>query len=296
MISNPIDPIQDIDPPIEFLGRAAKRFLEFTLLLLSAAAVCVLVGITGRAVLDAVAADPTRRVPPLWGLSLICVQMLAALWMLSLLKRGDSLRTLFRIRLRATLGLAVGATALILAAALLVDCPAILTNGFYPINPNVHPELWETTLATMAISAFLEELFHRALLQPLIARLFSSEVAGLVGAAVIFTAMHAKKDVVLIIPGALLLGLVFLRTRSVVCTTVLHLAMTVTLDLLKGRSLMVSPLLSPEEFAPMRPAIGLALVLLAIAFECWHRRADRRAMPTPPNERIANAAAEPTSV
>jgi len=176
------------------------------------------------------------------------------------------------------------------------NSPPILTNGCYPINPNVHPELWTTTLATMPVSAFLEELFHRALLQPLIARLFSSEVAGLIGAAVIFTAMHAWKDAVLVIPGALLLGLIFMRTRSVVCTTVLHLAMNVTLDLLKGRSLMVSPLLSSEEFSPMRPAIGLALVLLAIAFECWSRRVDRRATPTPPNERIASAAAEPTSV
>lgn len=66
-------------------------------------------------------------------------------------------------------------------------------------------------------------------------------------------------------------------------------------DLLKGRSLMVSPLLSAEEFAPMRPAIGLALVLLAIAFECWHRRAGRRATLAPPNERAAIAAAESTS-
>ncbi|HEY1394545.1 CPBP family intramembrane glutamic endopeptidase [Roseateles sp.] len=304
MISNPFGQAPNICSPIEFLGRSARRLLEFTLLLLVAAAACLLTGFIALVLLNAVAVDPARSQSPVLNLSLMCLQILAALWILSLIKRGYSLRTLFQIRWHATVGLAISATVLIVIAALLVDLEAICMNEWHPIKPNLHPEVWRTALATMALSAFFEELFHRALLQPLITRLFASEAAGLIGAAAIFTAMHAWKDAVLVFPGALLFGLVFLHTRSVVCTTALHLAMNVTLDLLKGQHLMVSPLLSAEEFAPMRPAIGLALLLLTIAFELLHRSADRRAdqradgraMRTPPNERTAIDGGATTSV
>ena len=221
--------------------------------------------------------------------------MLPALWLLAVINRGYPLRTLLRVHVRTTSGLVVAAVVSITLAASLVDVEALRSNGFYPIDPRVHPGVWTSAVATMTLSALFEELFHRALLQPLLARLFANQLAGLLGAALIFTVMHPLTNAVLVVPGALLLGTVFLRTRSVVCTTMLHLAMNVTVDLLKGNHLMVSPLLSAEEFAPMRPAIGGALLLLTIAFELWYRRDDRRAWPSPPNERTPIASGATTS-
>lgn len=280
---------------LDMSGRGARRLLEFVALLFVVAAIGFLVQFFERLLPENVVSLPAPWGPMIRVPSSLCLQTLAALWLLATLQRGYPLRTLFRVQLRTTVAVAAAAVASITLAALLIDFPAIRSNGFHPINPSIHPEVWTATLAAMTLGAFFEELFHRALLQPLIGRLFNSELAGMLGAALIFTLMHPPKDAVLVVPGALLLGIVFWRTRSLVCTTALHLSMNVTVDLLKGRSLMVSPLLSAEEFAPMRPAIGLALVLLAIAFECWHRRASRRATLAPPNERAAIAAAESTS-
>jgi len=280
---------------LEMSRRAAGRLIEFIVLLFAATAMAFLVQFAVRLLPENVVSPPEPWGTMIRDRSSMCLQTLAALWLLATIQRGYPLRTLFRGQLRTTVGVVAAAVASITLAALLIDFQAIRSNGFHPINPNIHPEVWTATLAAMTLAALFEELFHRALLQPLIGRLFNSELAGLLGAALIFTLMHPPKDAVLVVPGALLLGIVFWRTRSVVCTTALHLAMNVTVDLLKGRSLMVSPLLSAEEFAPMRPAIGLSLLLLAMAFERWRRRAGRRVALAPPNERAAIAAAESTS-
>ena len=284
--------MSNVERLIEMVRQAAKRTLEFILLLLAVAVICMAVSFAGRAIFGNSVSDALQLGPSVRVLSLLCVQMLCALWLFAVIKRGNPLRTLFRVHLRTTAGLVIAAIASITLAASLVNVEAIRSNGFHPIKPTVHAGVWTSALMTMSLSALFEELFHRALLQPLLARLFANQIAGLLGAALIFTVMHPLENAVLVVPGALLLGTVFLRTRSVVCTTVLHLVMNVTVDLLKGNHLMVSPLLSAEEFAPMRPAIGLALLLLTIAFELLHRRTNRRAMQTPPRD-IASAPVRP---
>lgn len=268
--------MKNIKYPADALNRGARRLVEFVLLLFAVAAI----GVAAKFVEGAFPIQSGPGATPLnWAirnLSTMCLSMAISLWMLAFIHRGHPMKTLFQVRARMMIGLVAGAVVSIAVAALLVDFEAIRSNGFHPINPTVHPQIWTVTLTAMLLGVLFEELFHRALLQTLISRLFGNEVAGLLGAAAIFTVMHPLKDAVLVIPGALLFGVVFWRTRSVFCTTALHLAMNLTIDLLKGRTLMVSPLLSPEEFAPMKPAIGLALIFLTIAFELGHRRAERR--------------------
>jgi membrane protease YdiL (CAAX protease family) len=268
--------MKNIKYPADALNRGARRLVEFVLLLFAVAAIGVAAKFVEGAFPIQFGPGATALNWAIRNLSTMCLSMVISLWMLAFINRGHPMKTLFQVRARMMIGLVAGAVVSIAVAALLVDFEAIRSNGFHPINPTVHPQIWTVTLTAMLLGVLFEELFHRALLQTLISRLFGNEVAGLVGAAAIFTVMHPLKDAVLVIPGALLFGVVFWRTRSVFCTTALHLAMNVTIDLLKGRTLMVSPLLSPEEFAPMKPAIGLALIFLTIAFELGHRRAERR--------------------
>lgn len=207
------------------------------------------------------------------------LQMLAALWLLARFKWIEPLRAFFRVKASTTLILSAAASALILFCAVLVNAAEMAANSFHPIDPFIHPREWTRAVATLVAAAFYEELMFRALLQQLVTRLFANAWIGLLVSAVLFTCMHDPASWSLVLPAGLLFGIVFMRTGSILCTTALHLAMNVVLALLAGNSLTVSAYLGREELIAMRPFIGIALVLLAIAYDCWHRQFHRRPYP-----------------
>lgn len=207
------------------------------------------------------------------------LQMLAALWLLARFKLIEPTRGLFHAKPVTTFILSASAAALLLFCALLVNAAEMLANGFHLIGPSIHPREWTKAVATLVVAAFYEELMFRALLQQLITRLFANAWTGLLFSAVLFTAMHDPASWPLVLPAGLLFGIVFMRTGSILCTTVLHLAMNVVLALLAGNSLTVSAYLGREEMNAMRPFIGVALVLLAVAYDCWDRKFHRQQHP-----------------
>ena len=102
-------------------GRAARRLLEFVALLFVVAAIGFLVQFFERLLPENVVSLPAPWGPMIRVRSSLCLQTLAALWLLATLQRGYPLRTLFRIPLRTTAGVVTAAVASITLAALLID-------------------------------------------------------------------------------------------------------------------------------------------------------------------------------
>ena len=146
---------------LDMSGRAARRLLEFVALLFVVAAIGFLVQFFERLLPENVVSLPAPWGPMIRVRSSLCLQTLAALWLLATLQRGYPLRTLFRIPLRTTAGVVAAAVASITLAALLIDFPAIRSNGFHPINPSIHPEVWTATLAAMTLGASHWTVFRR---------------------------------------------------------------------------------------------------------------------------------------
>lgn len=196
-----------------------------------------------------------------------------------------SWRTLFRPRLRATAALVISAIALTFGAAFLVS-PEAFEHDFFPVHPLVHPEHWALATGTLVLRAFCEELWDRALWQTLFSDVFGRPWIGLLIAAAQFTLWHPLGHAPFIACGALLFGVVFLRTQSIVCTTALHVALNVSLGTLHGADFMVSSFLGDEAIDAMRLPLGLALVGLAmgVAWAPWRGRrpsTSRTARPFP---------------
>lgn len=191
---------------------------------------------------------------------------------------GPSWRTFFRPRPLATATLVISAIALTFGAAFLVS-PEAFEHEFFPVHPLVHPERWAIAMGTLVLRAFCEELWHRALWQTLFSHVFGHPWIGLLIAAAQFTLMHPLSHAPFIACGALLFGVVFLRTQSIVCTTALHVALNGSLGALHGADFMVSSFLGEVAIDAMRRPLGLALVGLAIAVACGWRRGDGQAHP-----------------
>jgi len=198
---------------------------------------------------------------------------------------GPSWRSLFHPRLLATAALVISAVALTFGAAFLVS-PEAFEHDFFPVHPLVHPQHWALAMGTLVLRAFCEELWHRALWQTLFSHVFGRPWLGLLIAAAQFTLWHPLGHAPFIACGALLFGVVFLRTQSIVCTTALHVALNVSLGALHGADFMVSSFLGDEAIDAMRLPLGLALVGLAISVACvpWRGRrpsTSRTARPFP---------------
>lgn len=257
----------------------AKSFLSNLLIFALAIAAIYLCGKAISLLATALFGEPAAPDAHLFYLLSGCLQMLAALWLLARFKWMEPLRAFFRVKASTTLILSAAASALILFCAVLVNAAEMAANSFHPIDPFIHPREWTRAVATLVAAAFYEELMFRALLQQLVTRLFANAWIGLLISAVLFTCMHDSASWSLVLPAGLLFGIVCMRTGSILCTAVLHLAMNVVLALLAGNSLTVSAYLGREELIAMRPFIGIALVLLAIAYDCWHRQFHRRPYP-----------------
>ncbi len=192
---------------------------------------------------------------------------------LALIRRGPSLSSLFSIHTKATLSLCViTASFPWLAAAIAI--PDELSLGFFsPLSPfTTNPYLWLGVVLPLLTSAFQEELFYRALMQPLLSRLLFSEWAGAIAAAILFTVNHPPEHIVVVLPGAVLFAVVFMHTRSIVCTTLLHLTMNISLDLLTRTVFTLTVFLPKEVFDRAQPVYGALLLVFAAVFHVIWRR------------------------
>ena len=219
------------------------------------------------------------------------VPVMALAW----LRRGPSLRELLALWPVASLGL-VGVAAWIPAIAAAIAIPDALRVGAFtsssPLTAN--PRAWLGAALPLVVAALQEELVHRALVQSLLSRLFRSEWVGLVLGALHFTAFHPLESAVFVLPGGLLFGLVFMRTRSIACTTLLHLTLNIATHLLHTAESMRSLFLSPDNSDAKRIAVGGLILVLTAAFEgVWRWSAHRRGAAGLPNERAAPASLAP---
>ncbi|OWQ44341.1 hypothetical protein CDL60_24785 [Roseateles noduli] len=223
------------------------------------------------------------------------VPVIALAW----LSRGPTLRELLSPRLKATLGLAfVAASVPFLAAFIAV--PDVFSDGlFAPLSPfTTNPYFWLGAVLPLCVAALEEEVMHRALVQPLLTRLFRSEWAGVVGSALHFAAYHPPESAVFVIPGGLLFAIVFMRTRSIVCTTVLHVTLNISINMLSGSQFTLATFIPRDDMPAVRTLLGALVFALAVGFEwCWRMSAEGRArkLRATPNERIGSAVGATTS-
>ena len=213
---------------------------------------------------------------------------------------GIRLRELLALRPKATLGLAFSASLVPFLAACIAAPEAFSDGLFAPLSPfTTNPYFWLGAVLPLVVAALHEEVIHRALVQPLLTRLFRSEWAGVIASALHFTAYHPPESAVIAFPGGLLFAIVFMRTRSIVCTTVLHVTLNVAVTMLSGSKFTLALFIPTEAMAAARPLIGALVLTLAVGFEwCWRLSADRRdrRLGPRPNESIAFAGGATTSV
>lgn len=267
-----------------------KTFAKNLLLIVAALALCELVGRLVSPVWPVLVQNQQWITPYLKMRAGLVIEVGVAVAVLAWLHRGPPLRTLFAPRPAAALGVSLAAAMLpALAAAIAAPGEFWAAHFALPAPYAADPGLLTGVVLTIVVGAFAEEMFCRALLQPLLSRLFFSQWVGAVAGALLFTSMHTIGNEAFIFPGGLLLSIVFMRTQSIVCTTLLHVALNVSLTLTRGTTFMESAYMSTEAFDPARPVYGVLLVALTIAFEwCWRRseRARTGRLAPPPNERI----------
>jgi membrane protease YdiL (CAAX protease family) len=230
----------------------------------------------------------------------LLIQAAVPVVVLAWLRRGPSLRELLSIRPMATAGLVLVAASVPFLAAAIAVPEAFSAGLFAPLSPfTTNPYFWLGAVLPLVVAALHEEVIHRALVQPLLSRLFRSEWVGVVTGALHFAAFHPPENVVFVLPGGLLLAVVFMRTRSIVCTTLLHVAMNISVTLITGSKLTLALFVPADAFAVAQPLLGALVLALAVGFEwCWRMSAEGRArrLGSPPKERTASGLAASTSV
>jgi membrane protease YdiL (CAAX protease family) len=279
--------------------RLIKSFAKNLLLIVFAITLCTLTGKLLRPLWMALVDHNewmTRSL--LWRVNLLA-QASVAVIALALLRRGPSLRELLAVRPGVTASLAFVTALMPALAAVIVLREDFRSGHFDPMSPfTTNPFFWLGTVLPVVVGVIEEEVFHRALIQSLLSRLFHSDWAGAIVGALLFAGVHPFENMAFILPGALLFALVFMRTRSIVCTTVLHLTLNVSGQMITGTHFTNELFVSPDAFISAWPLYGALLLALAVAFEwCWRMSAEGRAgrASPPPNERIASGLAAPTS-
>ncbi|WP_431263524.1 CPBP family intramembrane glutamic endopeptidase [Roseateles chitinivorans] len=228
----------------------------------------------------------------------LLVQAGVAVTVLAWLRCGPPLRELFAVRPRTTLGLLAAGASLPVLATVIALPDAFRSGHLAPLSP-MSWQFWLGGVMPLAAAALHEELLHRALFLPLFNRLLLNEWAGAVASALLFAAVHPPERAIAVFPAGLLLAVVYLRTRSIVCTTVLHLAMNISLSTITGTDFTHSRFIASEVFVGARPLFGAVIFAFAVMFEWgWRRSVDGREprLTHPPNERAGTAFPERTSV
>ncbi|WP_431263525.1 CPBP family intramembrane glutamic endopeptidase [Roseateles chitinivorans] len=122
---------------------------------------------------------------------------------------------------------------LILALAIFITNDRAFFNDFRPIDPMDQPRAWWIFLATLLLGAWQQEIWGRAILQSTLRRMVDCRWIAIVLNAVLLSIDQPghRADTFCL---AILLGIVFTHTRSLVCTTAIHLVVDLSLDVLQG--------------------------------------------------------------
>ncbi|WP_431287616.1 CPBP family intramembrane glutamic endopeptidase [Roseateles chitinivorans] len=223
------------------------------------------------------------------------VPVIALAW----LGLGPRLHELLLPRLKTTLGLAAVAAFVPFLAAFIAVPDAFSDGLFAPLSPfTTSPYFWLGAVLPIFVAALDEEVIHRALVQPLLTRLFRSEWAGVVGSALHFAAFHPPESAVFVIPGGLLFAIVFMRTRSIVCTTVLHVTLNIAINMLSGSQFTLATFIPRDDMPAVRTLFGALVLALAVGFEwCWRMSAGRRdqRVGDPSNDEACSTGSAPTA-
>ena len=191
---------------------------------------------------------------------------------------GPSLRDLFAFRFRATGAIGLF-TALIPWLATAIAFPDEFLGKSFELKPSLFTSLdiWRITFFPVVIQAFSEELIFRACIQPLLSRLLCSAWAGALISTWAFVAMHPSEHWAYLTPGSLILAIAFMRTHSVVCTTVLHILLNLTMDLLHGDEFTVSEFIPSDDFYDSVEPVYLGLSwVFVIGLAWWSRKREGR--------------------
>lgn len=186
--------------------------------------------------------------------------------------RAPSLREILALHSKTTVSLmALGACLPVLAAAIAIP-EAFRPGHFSPINPlNAGASYWLGAVLPLAVAALHEEVFHRALVQSLLGRLLRSQWAAAILSALFFTVFHPFEGAVFVFPGGLLFAIVFMRTRSILCTTLLHVAMNLSVRMVTGTQFTHEVFIPLADYVPAQPLLGVLVLALVVGFECCWR-------------------------
>lgn len=202
----------------------------------------------------------------------LALQALVILVAVHRLGAGPPLRTLFRPHLLVTLSLSL--TVAVAAVAVAVWAAGPLSHQpFLPLNPfTAYSPYVATSVVSLIVVALQEEMLNRGFLQSFLAQAFNSPRTGFFLSALLFTIAHPLENAVFVLPGALLLGLVFQRTQSVLCTFALHLTLNTVTALLFQSTFTLSVWLPADAHQRFKLPFGLSLLAIAVAFGLLHRR------------------------
>jgi membrane protease YdiL (CAAX protease family) len=204
---------------------------------------------------------------------------------LACLRWGPSWRTLLAIHPRVTLSLALAVAVMPPLTAAIAMPEAFRIAQFDPLPLD---QLLRPILQVIAGSS-CEEVSDRAFMQSQLSKLFFSKWAGALVSGWGFAMSHPPGRMALVLPAALLLVIVFMRTGSIFCTSVLHTTINASYGLVCLTNFTRSPFIPYETFNAANPLFGGMLLALTIAFEWWWRRSERARtgrLAPPPNERI----------
>lgn len=217
---------------------------------------------------------------------------LAGLFLLQRLRRAPDWSTLIAPHWRFTLSLALGVIVLATLFAVAANPYAFIDGQFGHVGMAAlsHPQ-WVLLWLPMIGCSLLNEVGSRAVWQSLWMSCFGPWFGALSCA---FFFIWLWTDIAIALPSALLIAVFFMRTRSIVSTAILSLALQLSREFFTSASFTGLALLPPQLQTYVAPLHGVSLLVLALVFDLRWRA--RRADVDPPNERAAIGAVEPTSV
>ncbi len=218
--------------------------------------------------------------------------MLACLFLLQRLERAPDWSTLLAPHWRSTLGLSLGVVAMAIVFAASANPQAFLDGHMTSVGAAaLRSPQWTLLWIPLTIGIVIGDGFSRAIWQSLWTSCFGPWV-GVLSSGLMF--IWVRTDIAIALPSALLIAVVFMRTRSIVSTAILSLALQLSREFFTSASFTGLALLPPKLQTYVAPLHGVSLLVLALVFDLRWRA--RRADVDPPNERAAIGAVEPTSV
>jgi len=218
--------------------------------------------------------------------------MLACLFLLQRLERAPDWSTLIAPHWRSTLGMSLGVLTIAVVFAASANPKAFLDGHLASVGAAaLSSPQWALLWIPLVIGTVIGEGLARAIWQSLWTSCFGPWI-GVLSSGLMF--IWVRTDIAIALPATLLVAIVFMRTRSLVSSAILSLAIHLSREFFTSASFTGLALLPPKLQSYVAPLHGVSLLVLALVFDLRWRA--RRAELDPPNERAAIGAVEPTSV